>query len=343
MVKTVEIRETIPVDLESFWELFLEDSAFQKQYHTFVGNQGVDIIDWIASPGKKEKQRICFFTMVENEGKSELENTKCTETQTCVYATGERELELRCNIRPEKLGAAIFVIDSVWRVSATELPNGQPGSRVHITVKVECTKKIWGVTGMIENVLEQQTQHAHARWMELARRRAEEHLAAELAAQSAQAAPPASSDGGESSMEYSEPEVYRAGGGPRSVRSSRVHASQASMLSPRRPPRVRLRLATLKRVVTGTEKIAHMFSSAPFSSLRQSSSSEHLDLLKGLASSSSAETLTDVSVHDASHSAHDHVDSDLEVCRCPTALHSCRLSVQRVRAPASDCRVLPLP
>lgn len=88
MVKTVELREKFSVDVPTFWRLFWQTGAFKETFHKRKGDSGnaptseihthnglnsdIVVTEWLdgtATPQRSDKQRMCFFTMIENEGK----------------------------------------------------------------------------------------------------------------------------------------------------------------------------------------------------------------------------------------------------------------------------------
>lgn len=99
--------------------------------------------------------------MVENKGQKESEATKCMETQQCkqIFKSENSQLEefiIESSIVPQNSLGIIFKIDSRWQIHSTLSKLNSPSCHISIEAKVECQKKMWGVTGMIESLLETQ-------------------------------------------------------------------------------------------------------------------------------------------------------------------------------------------
>lgn len=56
------------------------------------------------------------------------------------------------------MGSALFKLDAKWQIKPVS-GKGDKQCDMYIRIDVECTKKIWGVTGMVENMLEKQVIH----------------------------------------------------------------------------------------------------------------------------------------------------------------------------------------
>jgi len=146
---------------------------------------------------------------------------------------------IESNVRPENpLGSAIFKIDSKWVIKHHgSVPTNLHGDahsglsqscKMSIKIFVECTKKIWGVTNMVESILEKQAHASHQQWFELASEKIQEHIM---------------------EIQQSKQQLFEETKFKEETRKKNF-----------KPEYVRLRLSTLKRVVSGTEKLAKMLS-----------------------------------------------------------------------------------
>jgi len=235
MPKQFTLEDDYDLSAQEYFVVIFGDPSFKERFHAIKGDRDVLITEWIQQSQLAE-QRACFFTMIENEGKAELESTKCLETQTTTRTT--EEIEVKCSIVPQNpMGSAIFRIDAKWKIKST----GRDNCNVSVLTEVECTKKIWGVTSVVENLLEKQAKASQMKWFELANRRI---------------------------LEY-EDELKRARNSPSSSPIMEPQASP-SYQQRRKTPQfektsssdlMRFRLSTFKRVVNGTERISQMLSS----------------------------------------------------------------------------------
>jgi len=143
MVKHLELEELFSISVKFFYSLFFEDASFKKQFHTVMGDKDVEITDWIEQ-STLNKQRVCFFTMIEKEGKEEVDKTRCLETQKCFLSPSMEEFRVESILLPENpLGSALFKIDSKWKIEQA----GTENCKVTICIDVECKKKNMGSDG----------------------------------------------------------------------------------------------------------------------------------------------------------------------------------------------------
>eukprot|EP01119_Soliformovum_irregulare_P020270 TRINITY_DN6535_c0_g1_i3.p1 TRINITY_DN6535_c0_g1~~TRINITY_DN6535_c0_g1_i3.p1 ORF type:complete len:256 (-),score=25.94 TRINITY_DN6535_c0_g1_i3:39-806(-) len=183
-----------------------------------------------------QKQRLCFFTMIENEGQGEFDKTRCLETQTSTVMPLTTFI-VKSSIVPENpMGSALFRIETQWQLSSIG-----SSTSIEISSTVECTKKIWGVTGMVEGMLESQVLKSHRLWLDIARKKLEK-----IPQPSSEPSSPASVEP-QSSIGSPESEPMHS------------HASPSYFDD----EHLRMRLSTYKRVVTGTEKLAQILHQTP--------------------------------------------------------------------------------
>eukprot|EP01112_Ceratiomyxa_fruticulosa_P008947 TRINITY_DN2326_c0_g2_i1.p1 TRINITY_DN2326_c0_g2~~TRINITY_DN2326_c0_g2_i1.p1 ORF type:complete len:515 (-),score=102.74 TRINITY_DN2326_c0_g2_i1:64-1377(-) len=238
MVRVFQLRSTFPVPLQLFIDHLVLDSSFELQFHNAQKDQKIHITDWMEQ--NNEKQRICFFTMTEDPDKPESQDnkegaTKCMEIQKSCWK--DDSFFIVCSIVPENPVGNIFKISSTWEIAGDSEENI---TLVIIDVEVECTRKIWGVQGMIEGILEQQTKTSYSSWLKLAKEKCST-LQNQISSMN-------------SSVEISP-------------------SDQSPLLSPEiidlnslmvgSGNNVRLRLSTMKKVVSNTDNIAQFFAAQP--------------------------------------------------------------------------------
>jgi len=137
-MKQFLLEEEYYLSAQEYFELIFGYPSFKERFHAVKGDRDVLITEWIQQ-SKNAEQRACFFTMIENEGKTELESTKCLETQTKTCTADE--IEIKCSIVPQNpMGSAIFRIDAKWKIKST----AKDRCTAFVLTEVECTKKNLG-------------------------------------------------------------------------------------------------------------------------------------------------------------------------------------------------------
>jgi len=229
-MKHLILEEVFHISVKLFYSLFFEDASFKEQFHISKGDKDVEITEWIQQ-SPLDQQRVCFFTMIENTGKEDVDKTRCLETQRCFLSPSMEDFRVESSLLPEnQMGSALFRIDSKWLIQQSG--KEKDTSKVTISVDVECKKKIWGVTGMVEGVLEKQASLSYTKWFEMAKNRI-----ISLEGSKAKSSDCSSSE-----------EVV-------------TPVAALPIVSDSSAGFVRMRLSTYKRVVSGTEKLAQMLSS----------------------------------------------------------------------------------
>jgi len=231
MVKIFQLKATFPTPLQIFIDNLILDSSFEHAFHSTQKDQKIHITDWMCNDNMGNgKQRLCFFTMIEDPEKSESQEnsdgaTKCMEIQKGCWK--DDSFFIVCSIVPENPIGNIFKISSTWEISA----DSENVTLVIIDVEVECTRKIWAVQGMIEGILEQQTKTSYSNWLYLAKERCSTLV-------------------NQISNINSSVEITTNGQSPP---LSPVGSGNS----------VRLRLSTMKKVCSGTDNIAQFFAAQP--------------------------------------------------------------------------------
>mmetsp|Transcript_6930 Transcript_6930/g.9577 ORF Transcript_6930/g.9577 Transcript_6930/m.9577 type:complete len:237 (-) Transcript_6930:12-722(-) len=170
MVKRFQIVEQLSCNPELFVTLFWFDQAFSQHFHKTQGDKDVYISDWVKQSNEIVK-RVCFFTMKDTENTNVAENTtRCLETQTCKTTNdaGILSYQIVCSIVPENnFGSALFKIESIWNILPST-PNCDHCS-IEVDITVDCTKKMWGVSDMIESLLATEVSATYKMWFEIAK------------------------------------------------------------------------------------------------------------------------------------------------------------------------------
>lgn len=130
-------------------------------------------------------------------------------------------------------------------------------TQVRIKAEVECKKKIWGVSGLVENMLEKQVQSSLSLWLQMVREHLNNH-------------PPTSLQTTESnhktSPTHSSNHILSVPSSPRASKRQNEFTRGGT----------RLRLSTFKRVVNGTEKLKQMLSSTSLEDVSQASNQQSI-------------------------------------------------------------------
>jgi len=150
-----------------FNEKTQDEVNFELFFHLSLGRTSVHISNWMNNDDDAH-QRLCFYGMSESEG---MEETTCLETQTKLetrHTDGElSELQVKKFVVPQNSQVgAVFRISMIWKVTPPDAASMY--SRVHIDGQVECTQKIWGVQGMVEQLLLDKAKENNQTWIQYA-------------------------------------------------------------------------------------------------------------------------------------------------------------------------------
>eukprot|EP01101_Sappina_pedata_P009345 TRINITY_DN5426_c0_g1_i1.p1 TRINITY_DN5426_c0_g1~~TRINITY_DN5426_c0_g1_i1.p1 ORF type:complete len:291 (+),score=49.51 TRINITY_DN5426_c0_g1_i1:47-874(+) len=153
-------RSRYAAPFETIYDLLFADPTFKQYFHTQRADQGVVVSDWIKLD-ETSAQRMCFYKLKDNP--VEKMPIQCIETQKMIRLPDT--LEISSRIVPENSLGNIFRFEAVWN-----LVRNPDTSGCDLTIKgeVECTKKMWGVQGVVEDVLYKQAIEIHQGWIDLA-------------------------------------------------------------------------------------------------------------------------------------------------------------------------------
>jgi hypothetical protein len=241
MVRIVERRVRLSVDCDAAFAVLFGTPAFDEKFHTARGDLDVVVLDWIGGAN----QRLLTFAMVERDAAGTVKDrTKCIEKQTSLTAANG-SWRVVSVLKPDASVSNLFTVETIYACAGAELV---------ITATIACEKKIWGVTGFVEKIVEQQTAASLDLYCQLAT----EMLSF---AASARAADAASTNGADVCIDVD------AGGQQRSSSSSSSLASARGSNRHKRPSSRSVQsalphrqLSTMKRVAHGHDSIVQLLS-----------------------------------------------------------------------------------
>ena len=196
---------------------------------------------------------------------------RCLERQIC--KKGDEKIVIDCSIVPENpLSSSLFKINTIWTLESkngttSNVPNQKQAEKrwclLKVQNKLECTKKIWGLTSMVENMLETQIRQQVNVWLNIAEQTIQEHNQTiqkqKQQQEHAQHAFQNEPDPIKPKQQQLNSETKHANSHQRIKHTSSFSSSSRMSSQANGQNFVRIRLSTLKRVVHGTEKLANMF------------------------------------------------------------------------------------
>jgi len=278
-MRNFHLEKSFGLDAADFYDAFLLKPDFFTFFHQSKGDKDVVVSDWMTcssvptanssvsvnilskNQNPPISQRVCIFTMIEPVDSNEFERTRCMERQTLLKLNlhpkinneiegncyDDEEILLKTSLIPEhSSGGTFFRIDSLWKIISARTCGElaiEKGCLVIVDIEIECSKKIWGVTSIMENYVESQFRSSFDKWFTLALQKSNSYLEEKLSS---------SPHGGE-------------------VVSDKLEEKPVEDEN----EFIRLRMSALKRVVNGTEKLCKMLHSL---SLRRASLSERSTL-----------------------------------------------------------------
>jgi hypothetical protein len=261
MVRIVERRVRLSVDCDAAFALLFGTPAFDEKFHGARGDLDVVVLDWISGAN----QRLLTFAMVERDAAGTVKDrTKCIEKQTSLTAANG-SWRVVSVLKPDATVSNLFTVETVYACAGAELV---------ITATIACEKKIWGVSGFVESIVEKQTAASLDLYCQLAT----ETLSSAVSASAADAA---STNGADVCIDV------ESGGQPRSSSSSSSSSVLASARGSNRHKRPSSRsvqsalphrqLSTMKRVAHGHDSIVQLlsFPSPSAEYVRQATDFEH--------------------------------------------------------------------
>ena len=158
--------------VQTFFQEFFHSPAFTIGLHERLGDEGIDVSDWI-STGDDSAQRLLFYSK-----KDEAEGGRATrviETQS-YKMLDNGSFQIKILVNPENPLGQVFRIEANW--SARRHPdlddededNVITACSVDICLEIECKKRLWGGYGnsLVEGFLEKSALKEYTEWLDAA-------------------------------------------------------------------------------------------------------------------------------------------------------------------------------
>lgn len=147
-VHKFENSNGVDLSAKKIFEALFEHSDFWKSYHEKINDEHIIVTDWISNEKLKQLDRMCFYSMIEEKNSnSNSSSTRCIEKQNSRKIDGDDIISVESTVTPENpTTSSLFSIVISFLIKTP--------STVEIHANLECKKKIWGVSSMVENMLE---------------------------------------------------------------------------------------------------------------------------------------------------------------------------------------------
>lgn len=159
-----------------FRELFLS-SQFKRSFHERKRDESITISDWIMQAVNESSlfrtkfsfpfvfflkryivvgTRISYFTMVERDSSDNvIDRTKCIEVEKFKFDRDDVAV-VESTMKPDTSVGALFVLYFTYTLQ--QATNDATMTSLSIRVNIDCLKKWFGVTSVVESLIEKQVK-----------------------------------------------------------------------------------------------------------------------------------------------------------------------------------------
>lgn len=246
-MRTLQRRVRLASDehAQRAFDVLFGSPTFAEEFHRRRGDLDVVVLDWIAGAN----QRLLTFSMCERDASGAVtDRTRCLETQS--FVVDAAAWRVVAAVKPDSQVGTLFTVDLVYACRGAELV---------VDASIACTKRIWGFSSFVENILEQRTADSLDLWCQLAE--------AALGASSAEhRVVDVDSDSAGSEVAATTAAATTAATTTASVTSGRSRSSSnsSSKFNRNKRPRSALphkQLSTMKRVARGHDSVMRLLAS----------------------------------------------------------------------------------